>query len=108
MYMAPRKYPSSRSNFRSQEGQRSCILGKPRKIDVRNMWPERHRGHSWWSIAEAVDARGSLMSVYERLRLGGCEGVIIGRRTGTIAPREGSAAALARASTSSWMYFTKS
>src|SRR5207302_6655778 len=35
-------------------------------------------------------------------------GVANGRCRGTIAPFEGSAAALARESTSSWMYFTKS
>lgn len=50
---------------------------------------------------------GELQRYFLRCELGA--GVATtGLRSGTMAPRAGSAAALARESTSSWMYFTKS
>src|SRR5437016_12557766 len=51
MYIAPRKYPGSRSNSNSQTGQRKCILGKPRKIERRKIVPRRQRGHRWASMS---------------------------------------------------------
>src|SRR5712692_2165048 len=44
MYIAPRKYPASRANLRSHTGQRSCILGNPRKIEYRKIVPDDKSG----------------------------------------------------------------
>jgi hypothetical protein len=62
MYMAPRKYPCSRSNFKPQFGQHSCMRGNPVTIDLRKILAERHLGHIWRSIADAVDMRAPVLT----------------------------------------------
>src|SRR5256885_17018731 len=55
MYIAPRKYPCSRSNFKPQFGQDSCMRGNPLKIDLRKILAARHLGHICRIIAKAVE-----------------------------------------------------
>src|SRR5215469_10215264 len=55
--MAPKKYPSSRSNFSPQTEHRVAILGSPHRMDRGKILPERHRGHSCRKIPVRTDGR---------------------------------------------------
>jgi len=54
-YIAPRKYPGSRSNLRSQMEQRSHIFGNPRKMEWRKIPPMRQRGQRCRRMLPSVD-----------------------------------------------------
>src|SRR5689334_10539817 len=83
MYIAPMKYPGSRSNLSPQTGHRSCMATGPRHTGSRKSLPCRHRGQSWrripWNavILPAFICRISLRAhpdVFEHLD-GGLQGV---------------------------------
>jgi hypothetical protein len=60
MYIAPRKYPSSRSNFNPHAGHRSCIPGNSH-TDLRKILPERQRGQSARKIPRIADTSARCM-----------------------------------------------
>src|SRR5437899_5102844 len=64
-YIAPRKYPGSRSNLRSQMEQRSHIFGNPRKMEWRKIPPMRQRT----TLPENASQRCRLGGGFHRQRL---------------------------------------
>src|SRR5215831_7091090 len=71
MYIAPRKYPCSRSNFSPHTVQVWRILGKLVKIEERKMVPVRQRGHSCRRMAEAAEWPEDMQVVYSISDTGG-------------------------------------
>src|SRR4029077_9348239 len=56
-----RKYPGSRSNFKSQTGHTAYMSSQRRMLNGRNIGPWRHRGQTWRTMPRMAEMRRVLV-----------------------------------------------